>query len=142
MDVVGPLSPSGSARYLLMIVNRSTRWLEATPMSKATTHTCAEALLLSWISRLGVPDDITTSRDSAFLSEIWLSLANRIGMTLHSTMAYNPAANGMDERAHRTLKAALMARCTVEHWKAQLPWVLLGLCTAPRADGEPSAEKV
>ncbi|XP_068250165.1 uncharacterized protein [Palaemon carinicauda] len=49
----------------------------------------------------------------------------------------------MVERAHRTLKAALMARCTDEHWKAQLPWVLLGLRTAPRADGEPSpAEKV
>ncbi|XP_068238431.1 uncharacterized protein [Palaemon carinicauda] len=53
-------------------------------------------------------------------------------------MAYNPAANGMVERTHRTLKTALMARCTDEHWKAQFPWVLLGLRTAPREDGEPS----
>ncbi|XP_066990858.1 uncharacterized protein [Macrobrachium rosenbergii] len=35
-----------------------------------------------------------------------------------------------------------MARCTAEDWKYQLPWVLLGLRTAPRADGTPStAEK-
>ncbi|XP_068223913.1 uncharacterized protein [Palaemon carinicauda] len=58
-------------------------------------------------------------------------------------MAYNPAANGKVERAHHTLKAVLMARCTDDHWKAQLPWVLLGLRTAPRAYGEPSpAEKL
>ncbi|XP_068236870.1 uncharacterized protein [Palaemon carinicauda] len=49
----------------------------------------------------------------------------------------------MVKRAFRTLKAALMARCTDEHWKAQLPWVSLGLHTAPRADGKPfPAEKV
>ncbi|XP_068200694.1 uncharacterized protein [Palaemon carinicauda] len=134
---MGPLPPSGSARYLLTIVDCSTRWLEATRMFEAAPHACAKALLLS------VPDDITTDRGSAFLSEIWLSLANQMGTTLHSTTAYRPAANGMVERTHRTLKAALMARCTDGHWKAQLSWVLLGLRTASRADSEPSpAEKV
>ncbi|XP_066965650.1 uncharacterized protein [Macrobrachium rosenbergii] len=35
-----------------------------------------------------------------------------------------------------------MARCTAEDWKYQLPWVLLRLRTAPRADSVPStAEK-
>ncbi|XP_066965468.1 uncharacterized protein [Macrobrachium rosenbergii] len=49
----------------------------------------------------------------------------------------------MVERTHRSLKAALIAHCTDENWKVQLPWVLLGLCTAPRANGEESpAEKV
>ncbi|XP_068213842.1 uncharacterized protein [Palaemon carinicauda] len=109
MDVVGPLPPSGFARYLLMIVDRSTRWLESTPMSEATTHSYTEALLSSWISRFGVPNDIATDRGSAFLSEIWLSLTNLMGRTLHSTTAYNSAANGMVKRTHRTLKAALMA---------------------------------
>ncbi|XP_066950684.1 uncharacterized protein [Macrobrachium rosenbergii] len=32
-----------------------------------------------------------------------------------------------------------MARCTAQNWKFQLPWVLLGLRSAPRADGTPSA---
>ncbi|XP_068203589.1 protein NYNRIN-like [Palaemon carinicauda] len=138
VDVVGPLPPSDYTRHLLMIVDRSTRWLEATLISKATTHVCADVLLSSSIRRFGVPDDITMDRGSAFLSEIWLSQANLMETTLHSTTAYNHAVNAMVERAHRTLKAALMARCTDEHWKAQLPWVLLGLRTAPRADGKPS----
>ncbi|XP_068222051.1 uncharacterized protein [Palaemon carinicauda] len=49
----------------------------------------------------------------------------------------------MVERTHRALKASLMASCTDVDWKSRLPWVLLGLRTAPRVDGEPSpAEKV
>ncbi|XP_066971787.1 uncharacterized protein [Macrobrachium rosenbergii] len=36
-----------------------------------------------------------------------------------------------------------MARCSAENWKYQLPWVLLRLRTAPRANSNPStAEKV
>ncbi|XP_066950606.1 uncharacterized protein [Macrobrachium rosenbergii] len=112
-------------------------------MVEASASACAEAVLSSWISRFGVPDDITTDRGPAFLSELWVSLAHLMGTTLHSMAAYNPAANSMVERTHHSLKATLMACCTDENWKAQLPWVLLGLRIAPKANGEESpAEKV
>ncbi|XP_064120766.1 uncharacterized protein LOC135225365 [Macrobrachium nipponense] len=66
-----------------------------------------------------------------------------MGTSLHATTAYIPAANGMVERVHRSIKASLMARCTCENWESQLPWDLLGLRTPPRANGEASpAEKV
>ncbi|XP_066981082.1 uncharacterized protein [Macrobrachium rosenbergii] len=65
------------------------------------------------------------------------------GAAHHTTTAYNPATNGFVEHFHRSRKASLMARCTAEDWKYQLPWVLLGLRTAPRAKGDPStAEKI
>ncbi|XP_066955726.1 uncharacterized protein [Macrobrachium rosenbergii] len=102
-------------------------------MVEASTSACVEALLSSWISRFSVP---------AFLLELWIPLARLMGTTLHSTTAYNPAANGMVERTHRPLKAALIARCTNDNWKAQLLWVLLGLCTAPRANGEESPAEI
>ncbi|XP_068237151.1 uncharacterized protein [Palaemon carinicauda] len=112
-------------------------------MTEATTQACAEALLSSWVSRFDVPNDITTDRGPAFLSEICLTLANLIGTTFQSTTAYNPAAYGMFERTHRALKVLLMASCIDGDWKSRLPWVLLGLWTTPRTDGEPSpAEKV
>ncbi|XP_066950799.1 uncharacterized protein [Macrobrachium rosenbergii] len=143
VDVVGPLPPSGGAKCLLTIIDCSTRWPEATPMEEATASCCAEALLSSLISRFGVPDHITTVRGPAFLSELWTALACLLGTTHHSTTAYNPAANGLVERLHRSLKASLMARCTAENWKYQLPWVLLGMRTTPRANGDQSAaEKV
>ncbi|XP_068203632.1 uncharacterized protein [Palaemon carinicauda] len=112
-------------------------------MTEATTQACAKALFSSWVSRFSVPDDITTDRGPAFLSEIWFALANLMGTTLHSNTAYNPAANGMVERTHRALKASLMASCTDGDGKSRHIWVLLCLSTVPYADGEPSpAEKV
>ncbi|XP_066967135.1 uncharacterized protein [Macrobrachium rosenbergii] len=112
-------------------------------MTKASMSACAEALLSSWTSRFGVPDSITMERGPPFLLKLWVALAWLMRTTLQSTTAYNPAANGMVERAHSSLKAALMAHCIDDNWKAQLPWVLLGLRTAPRAgDDESPAEKV
>ncbi|XP_066958084.1 uncharacterized protein [Macrobrachium rosenbergii] len=126
-----------------MVVDCSTRWPEATHMQEATASSCAEALLSSWISRFGVPDHITTDRGPTFLSELWSTLAHLLGTAHHTSTAYNPAANGLVEHFHSSLKASLMARCTAEDWKYQLPWVLLGLRTAPRANGDPSvAEKI
>ncbi|XP_066982799.1 uncharacterized protein [Macrobrachium rosenbergii] len=131
IDIIWPLPPSGGASYLLMVVDCSTRWPEATPMQEATASACAEALLSGWISRFCVPDHITT--------ELGTALARLLGTAHHTTTAYNPAANCLDERFHRSLKASLMARCTAEDWKYQLPWVLLGLRTTPRANSDPSA---
>ncbi|XP_066937342.1 uncharacterized protein [Macrobrachium rosenbergii] len=143
IDVIGPLLQLRGAKYLLTIIDRSTRWPEATPMDEASTTSCAEALLSSWISRFGVPDSITTDRGPAFLSELWVSLVCLMSTTLHSTTAHSSTANSMVEWAHGSLKAAPMARCTDERWKEQLPWVLLGLCTTPKANGNAfPAEKV
>ncbi|XP_068228829.1 uncharacterized protein [Palaemon carinicauda] len=133
-----PPSPSGGDRFLLT-VNRSTQWIEATPMQDSSTPSCVNTLLSSWISRFGVPDDITTNRGLAFLSDVWGALTKSLGGTTHSTISYNPAANVLVERAHRSLKASLIARCSDDNWKAQLHWVLLGLRTAPRSNGEPSS---
>ncbi len=50
------------------------------------------------------------------------------------TTANHPQSNGMVERTHRQLKAALRARLAGSRWPEYLPWVLLGLRTAPKED--------
>ncbi|KAK3885391.1 hypothetical protein Pcinc_010389 [Petrolisthes cinctipes] len=71
-------------------------------------------------------------RGTTFTSQLWTSLGQLMGTTVHHTTAYNPDANGMVERLHRTLKAALMSRCNSSTWSSQLPWALLGLRTTPK----------
>ncbi|XP_064120206.1 uncharacterized protein LOC135224813 [Macrobrachium nipponense] len=84
----------------------------------------------------------TTYLGPTFTLEL-CSLACLVGTTHHTTTSYNPTANGMVKRVHRSLKASLMALCRGPDWKAQLSWVLLSLCTIPRANCNPSpAEKV
>lgn len=144
IDLVGPLPASNGFKYLLTIVDRYTRWPEAIPITDATTETCARAFIFSWVSRFGVPTDITSDRGSNFTSSLWSAIINRgLGANLHHTTAYHPQANGLVERFHRHLKTALKARLTGSNWIDELPWVLLGIRTVPKEDlGHSSAELV
>ena len=130
VDIVGPLPPSQNYRYLLTVVDRFTRWPEAIPLVDAQTTTCAKALALHWIARLGVPAELTSDRGSQFTSELWATLSQLNGTRRHRTTAYHPQSNGIVERFHRHLKSALMARLTGPDWIDELPWVLLGIRTS------------
>jgi len=141
-DLVGPLptSPEGF-NYLMTIIDRSTRWLEAVPLSSTTAAACADALVAGWISRFGVPDNLTSDRGPQFTSQLWSALTSRLGITHHLTTAFHPQSNGMVERAHRQLKDSLKARAAGTDWPSHLPWILLGLRSAPKDDsGLSSAE--
>ena len=57
-----------------------------------------------------------------------------LGTQVHRTTAYHPQANGLCERFHRSLKAALRAALSDGNWVDRLPWVMLGLRSAPKED--------
>ena len=142
VDVVEPLPTSNGCRYLFTVIDRSTRWPEAIPMEYETAASCASALLHSWIARFGLREHITSDRGSAFISGLWSSLANLLGVQLHFTTAYHPQSNGMVESYHRTLKASFMARCANPDWIYHLPWVLLGIRTTPKEGLHVSAAEI
>ena len=62
------------------------------------------------------------------------SLSKLLGTELNATTAYHPQANGLVERLHRSMKASIRARLTGPDWTDQIPWVMLGLRTAPKED--------
>ena len=134
LDIVGPLPLSQGYTHLLTIVDRFTRWPEAIPLTSTDTTSCARALIQNWISRFGVPSYISSDRGSQFTSQIWSKLAELLGIKLYHTTAYHPQANGLVERFHRHLKSSLRARLQGTNWIDELPWVLLGIRTAPKAD--------
>ncbi|XP_068238499.1 uncharacterized protein [Palaemon carinicauda] len=107
VEVVRSLPTSQEHCYLFTIIDRSTCWPEAIPMETATPTSCKSALLPRWIVISGIPDHITSNRGTTFTSQLWTSLANLLGITLHLATASNTPASGMVECFHRTLKADL-----------------------------------
>lgn len=143
VDLVGPLPPSQGFTHLLTIIDRFTRWPEAIPLKDTTSTACARAMVSHWIARFGVPLDLTSDRGPQFTSQLWKSVSDLFGITLHHTTSYHPQSNGLVERFHRHLKSALRARLTGPDWCRELPWVLLGIRTTPKEDlGCSSAEMV
>ena len=134
VDLVGPLPPSRGFTHLLTMVDRTTRWPEVVPLSATTTADVARAFIGTWVARFGVPSDLSSDRGPQFTSELWTSVARQLGVSLHRTTAYHPQANGMCERFHRDMKAALKASLTDDGWVDRLPWVMLGIRTAPKED--------
>ncbi|KAJ0179176.1 hypothetical protein K1T71_004888 [Dendrolimus kikuchii] len=140
-DIIGPLPISSGNKYCLTIVDRVTRWPEALPLQDITAETCAAALTAGWIARFGCPERITTDRGRQFESQTFKELAALIGAAHHPTTSYHPAANGLVERLHRQLKAAIVCH-TDSNWTEVLPWVLLGIRSAWKDDLQASTAEL
>jgi Integrase core domain len=140
IDIVG-LLPEGFT-YVLTIIDRATRWLEATPMKTMDTAACVDAMIQCWVPRYGVPAILTSDRGTQFVSAVWQSLCRRLGIQQAVTTEYHPQANGMVERAHCQLKDVLRARLAGPQWLEYLPWALLGLRAAPKEDSAVSSAEL
>ena len=114
-------------------IDQFTRWPEAIPMVDATALSCARALLNIWLSRFGVPTEITSDRVRQVTSGLWTEFGKVLGT--RPQHSFHPQSNGIVERFHRQLKASLKARLQVPSWRDKLPIVLRGIRSAPRGFG-------
>jgi hypothetical protein len=120
------------------MVDRTTRWPEAIPLSGTAAADCAVALFSGWIQRFGDPAVITSDRVAQFTSSLWNALCTILAISHVKTTAYHPQSNGLVERFHRRLKEALQARSAGPDWLTHLPWVLLGIRSVVPLEGGPS----
>ena len=93
-------------------------------------ETVADAFFSGWIARFGTSVTITTDRGAQFESKLWDGLCSQFGIVRNRTTSYHPQSNGMVERFHHQLKAAIMAHKSPNPWTLTLPTVLLGARSA------------
>ncbi len=87
-DLMGSIPVSkDSFEYLMMMVDRTTVWVEAMPLKGIAAGSCMQAFLSTWVPCFGVPQTLTSDRGTQFSSASWSSFCNKLGVC-HMTMAY------------------------------------------------------
>ena len=104
MDILGPLPISSSGnRFLLVVIDCFTKWVEAFPLKNCRARTIAEVFVNQLVSRHGVPLEVHTDQGKNFESKIFKELVNLLGIKKTRTTPLHPQSDGQVERQHQTI---------------------------------------
>ena len=96
-DTMGPLPTSSQGnKYILVITDLFTKWVEAFPLKDTTATTLATVMLNEVLCRYGVPSCLHSNQGANLCSSVVFSLCELLGIAMTRTSAYHPvpAAKG------------------------------------------------
>ena len=124
IDIMGPLpTTTRGNRYLFVICDYFTRWVEAFPLPDQKAETVAQVLVHEFICRFGAPLEIHSDQGRNFESSLFQEVCRLLRVRKTRSTPYHPSSNGLVERFNRTL-ASLLRSYIEEHqeeWDVQVP---------------------
>ena len=109
-DYVGPLpvTPRGN-RYILLLTDHFSKYVEIIPVPDMTAAVCAERILNEYIARWGCPLSIHSDQGRTYESKIFRELCRMLEIRKTRTSVRNPKGNGQSERFNRTMLRMIRA---------------------------------
>jgi len=121
-DIMGPFPPSKNGNaYILVIQDLFTKWIECSPLRKATGKKIRELLDELVVNRWGALRILLTDNGTEFINRELQAFAGKYGI-IHTTVPpYHPQANPV-ERVNRVLKTMITAFLQNDHreWDVHL----------------------
>jgi transposase InsO family protein len=143
LDILGPFPRAvGGFQYLYIIIDKFTKWLEATHMVKINKQSTIK--FIKYIAcRFGVPNRIITNNGSQFNSSVFQGYCENLGIQICYASVAHPKSNGQVERANAEIHKGLKTYtydCSKKHgakWIDELPCALwANWISSSRATGE------
>ncbi|GBG66553.1 hypothetical protein CBR_g64823 [Chara braunii] len=129
MDITSPFPKHKTdVDGILTVVDRLTKFAMFLPCCyHAKASELADVLYAGWIRTKGYPKEIVCDLDTRFMSDFWLALIKRWGLSLKPSSARHPQTDGQTERAHQTAQVLLrtLIRPDQKDWVERLPDVEL-----------------
>ncbi|XP_068205297.1 uncharacterized protein [Palaemon carinicauda] len=129
VDYVGPLPRSKRGnRFLLTMIDRFTRYLEAVPTRCANASHAVRGLT-QFFCRFGFPATVQSDKGSHFMAREFKAAMEYHGVHHQTSTAYHPESQGLVERSHQTLKTVLtkLGEAGSSDWEENLPYALFAL---------------
>ena len=115
IDVMGPLPETDKGnRFVLVIGDYWTKWMEAYPIPDHTASTVASVLVYQFISRFGIPQQIHSDQGREFEARLFQEMCELLQVDKTRTTPWRPCSNGLVENFNRTL-GAMLRQMTSKH---------------------------
>lgn len=140
IDIVGPWHVSYGFSYLLTCVDSFSHWPAAIPIMDFSAETVSKAFIVHWISRFGIPAQITTDRGCQFEASLFCKLFQSLGVHHFKITSSHPTLNGIIEWFHRWLRQPYMPLqiqlhgwnfCLLLFWPTMQLWRLILAILSP-----------
>ena len=127
MDLMGPFPESDVGnKYVLVVVDSFSKWMEAYPIPNIEAKTVAEKLVLEFISRFGVPMQIKTDRGRQFECELFKQMCLLLDVEHRMSTPFHPQGNSRVERMVKVVGNLISTFCkTQREWDKNLPLLTL-----------------
>ncbi len=133
VDVMGPLPLTEAGnKYILVIADYFSKWVEAYPLPNQEAKTVAEVLVKECVCRFGAPLYLHSDQGRNFEASVFAEVCLLLGIKKTRTTPYHPQSDGMVERFNRTL-AAQLSKFVDYHqkdWDTHIPFLLMAYRSA------------
>lgn len=116
MDLMGPLPETSKGnRYVMVVTDYLTRWVEAFPLKAKKAITIASILYREIFARYGAPSSILTDQGKEFNNGLLSALCLSYGIKKLMATTKKSSTNGLVERFNRTLIGMLAIQANLDH---------------------------
>lgn len=127
VDTVGPLPADDRGnKYIVVVIDAFSRFVELFPAVDATAVQAARALL-EVFGRYGAPRAVRSDNGSQYTATLIKEFLRLVGTQQQLTIPYRPQSNGLVERANgevmRHVRAIVAERRLNDRWSSVLPLV-------------------
>ena len=114
MDILGPLPITKRGnKYILMVIDQFTKWLECLPLPNQNAETVARSLVDGLFSKLGCPIELHTDQGKNMDGQMIRQLCQMLEISKTRTTPYHPSSNGQVERYNRLVLQSI--RCYIKN---------------------------
>ena len=107
IDFMGPLISSQNNKYILVVVDYVSKWVEAITLPTNDSRIVVKFLKKNIFTRSGVPRVIISDKGSHFQNHHFKALLAKYGVKYTVSLAYHPQTSGQVEVSNRELKRIL-----------------------------------
>lgn len=108
VDLMGPMNETERFnRYILVVQDYFTKWVEAYPLPNDQAVTVAEVIVGEWVCCYGAPLTLHSDQCTNFESEVFKTMCKLLDIEKTGTTTFRPQSDGQVERFNETLQKIL-----------------------------------